>query len=266
MTTQTNSLQPAARHRFLSGFGNLLRSENIRNWGGRRWIMPAATSLVVINGLVLLLALAGRSDPTLTIEETAVMANSVFFQIGMIVTALAVIIRTQSAIIGEKQLGTAAWVLSKPTSRSAFVLTKWLAFSISTLVLSLAIPAAIFLLQSQLFWNETPSPIRFVMGMLIMVLHLQFYLGLTLMLGTIYQSRGPVTGISLSILLSGVAFSSLFPQWVSVGLPWLLPTLAPMVVVGQPLPAMWPVPIIANLIWIALFMGFALWRFRREEF
>jgi hypothetical protein len=35
---------------------------------------------------------------------------------------------------------------------------------------------------------------------------------------------------------------------------------------GKPLPAGWQVPIIATTLWIPVFIGIALWRFRREEF
>ena len=42
----------------------------------------------------------------------------------MVASVIAVVAKTQGAIIGEKQLGTAAWVLSKPASRRAFVLAK----------------------------------------------------------------------------------------------------------------------------------------------
>ena len=39
-----------------------------------------------------------------------------------------------------------------------------------------------------------------------------------------------------------------------------------MATIHSALPAVWPIPLIATVLWTALFIGVALWRFGREEF
>ncbi len=47
--------------------------------------------------------------------------------------AVAVVIIMQGVLVGEKRDGTAAWVMSKPISRPAFILSKVLANSLGVL-------------------------------------------------------------------------------------------------------------------------------------
>jgi ABC-2 type transport system permease protein len=177
-----------------------------------------------------------------------------------------VIIGAQGAIIGEKQLGTAAWVLSKPASRSAFVLAKLLSHSLAYLILSLILPSLAFLGQSLILWGMTPALPAFLSGWLVMALHMLFYIALTIMLGTLFATRGPVAAISLGFLFGGQMFPNFLPQLVTSIFPWKLSELAPMLALGQPLPASWPIPIIATVVWTVMFIAIALWRFEREEF
>lgn len=235
-------------------------------WGGRRWIIPALIWMAIINGFVTLIAFAEQMDPSMQGQDVASMAIGVFISIAIFASAIGVIVGAQGAIIREKQLGTAAWILSKPASRSAFVISKWIAYTISALVLSLILPALVFLVQSQLFWGKMPAPIPFLSAWMLMVLSLQFYLALTLMLGTVFNARGAVTGIGLGFMFSGSFLSLILPTWITSLFPWPLQDLAGAMAIGGTLPPGWQVPVIATALWIPVFIGIALWRFRREEF
>jgi ABC-2 type transport system permease protein len=199
-------------------------------------------------------------------QDIASQAIDVFVQIGIFATAIGVVIGAQGAIIREKQLGTAAWILSKPASRSAFILSKWVAYSISAGALSLGLTAIVFLIQSQLFWGTLPEPVPFLDALMLMFLNLQFYLTLTLMLGTLFNGRGAVAGIGLGFMFLGSLLSQLLPASISSLFPWTLQNLASAIALSNPLPVGWQIPIIATLIWIPIFIGIALWRFSREEF
>jgi hypothetical protein len=48
--------------------------------------------------------------------------------------------------------------------------------------------------------------------------------------------------------------------------PWKLSELAPALALQQPLPPVWPIPVIATAVWTVVFIAIALWRFGREEF
>ena len=97
-------------------------------------------------------------------------------------------------------------------------------------------------------------------------MHTLFYLALTLLLGTLFSTRGPISGIAMGVLFAGFLPPNLVPQAVQLVLPWTLKDSAVGLALGTPLPAVWIIPVIATVLWTALFLGVALWRFGREEF
>ena len=266
MTTANNTLQPVLERGWRQGFGNLFRNENNLRWGKNRWILSALIWLAILNGFVFLVAYGEADSGRLTPAEIAAECLAVFMTFGTIATAVGVVTGVQGAIIREKQLGTAAWVLSKPVSRSAFVLAKLLSHSLTYLTLPLILSSLVFYPQSQLLWGQTPALSPFLAGWLVMALHMLFYLSFTLMLGTLFNGRGPVSAIGLGFLFGGQIFPNFLPGWVTLIFPWKLSELAPALALGQPLPPGWPIPIIATIVWTIAFIVIALWRFEREEF
>jgi ABC-type transport system involved in multi-copper enzyme maturation permease subunit len=77
----------------------------------------------VLNGLVALAAFSKTAQLGGPGPATGLQA---FFAISPLFGPIGVAVLAQGAIVGEKQSGTAAWVLSKPVSRSAFILAKLL--------------------------------------------------------------------------------------------------------------------------------------------
>jgi ABC-2 type transport system permease protein len=136
----------------------------------------------------------------------------VFFQVGAFATAIGVITTAQGANVREKQLGTAAWILSKPVSHSAFVLAKFVGYATGFLNLAIMLPSAIFYGQSLLLAGRAPEPAGFLAGVGIVVLHTLFYLALTLMLGTLFNTRGPIGGIAMGVLFAGFLLPNVMPQ------------------------------------------------------
>lgn len=95
-------------------------------------------------------------------------------------------------------------------------------------------------------------------------------LALTLMLGTLFDSRGAVMGIPLVIILGFTLFPMFFPPSF-VLLPYALtmsgggmPSVALALAMGQPIPSL--LPIMANAAWVVLFTCVSVWRFQHEEF
>jgi ABC-2 type transport system permease protein len=176
----------------------------------------------------------------------------------------------QDAIIDEKKSGTAAWVLSKPVSRPAFVLSKLIANSVSALLIMIVLQGilAYFLLTSV---GGAFSIGNWIFGVLLLGLHLLFYLTLTLMLGTFFDGRGAVIGIPMAILFLYQFVLSLVPPLGQI-MPWLLVyppgqtggSLVQEALLGQPLTM--PLPVIATAVWCVLFVAVAIWRFGKEEF
>jgi hypothetical protein len=101
-------------------------------------------------------------------------------------------------------------------------------------------------------------------------LYLLFYLALTLMLGTFFDTRGPVLGIAIAVAIGsmlsiGNLFAGFLP-WLTVLLPEAIPGILTLLVQGEPLPDVWPIPIILISAYSLLFVALAIWRFNREEF
>ena len=119
-------LHPVSESGWRRGFANLLRKENGEWWHTRRWWTQCLIWLLIVNGT---LALALWVLPTIAPEEAgdAIDNLGIFFQVMSQFPVFAVIVITQGALIGEKQSGTAAWIMSAPVSRSAFILAKLVA-------------------------------------------------------------------------------------------------------------------------------------------
>jgi ABC-2 type transport system permease protein len=247
------------------GFANLLRNENRVWWGTRKWLIHLLLWLVVLNGLVLLIGLTEGQETNnpVPLYETLMQ---VFFQVGAFATAIGVVTTAQGAIVREKQLGTAAWILSKPVARSAFVLAKFVAYAVGFVSLATLVPSVILYGQSLFFAGRTPELGSFLAGVGVTVLHTLFYLALTLLLGTLFNTRGPIGGIAMGVLFAGFLLPNVLPQAVVLAFPWMLKDLAVALTLGSALPVVWPIPVVATALWTTLFLAVALRRFGREEF
>jgi ABC-2 type transport system permease protein len=179
------------------------------------------------------------------------------------------VISSQGAIIQEKQMGTAAWILSKPVSRSAFILAKLIAHASAFLVLAVFIPTILFCGEVYLLAGIVPPPLDLLAGMGIWGLLVLFYLTLTIMLGAFFNSRGAVLGVALGFMFAGFVIPNALPD-SAMFFPWMLGQVALVLALGpsapQPLPPSAILPVIATILWIVIFVALALWGFRKEEF
>jgi ABC-2 type transport system permease protein len=259
-------LQPVTARGWWRGLGNLLRKELGEWFGTRKWLMQTLIWVLIINGITTIIMVTESAEGAMTNVELANEVLSTFLQMLVMVVGIGLVVTVQGAIVGEKQLGTAAWVMSKPVSRPAFIVAKVIANIIGFGVTAVLIPTIIFLLETRLVVPLPIDIVPFLAGLAVVALSLLFYLMLALMLGTIYDSRGAITGIGIGLLLAGLLISGMVPQVIQLATPWLLPDIAVGLALQQPLPDIWFVPLIANGLWIVVFTAVALWRFSREEF
>jgi ABC-2 type transport system permease protein len=255
-------LIPVRESARLGGFGNMFRKELGQWWGTRTWWVQILIWVLILNGITTITALTETMPP----QEMPAIVVGTFIGVGIGAIGLGTVITVQGAIVGEKQLGTAAWVLSKPASRSAFILAKMVAYAIGYWITAMIIPAVIFIIVTG---QLVPVPLAlpsFLAGLALMALGQLFYRSLTLMLGTFFSSRGPIAGIGITFIMTGLLLKSLIPLPIQIVTPWPLPDVASGLALGTELPSVWPVPIIATIIWIVVMTAMALWRFGREEF
>jgi ABC-2 type transport system permease protein len=234
--------------------------------------------ILLINGAVAFIGIGimqtrNPMDPAeasqITPESIYLILVQVFIQVAVLCTAVGAVISAQGTIIQEKQMGTAAWILSKPVSRPAFIVAKVAPQALGLLVLGMLVPTIVFYLESSLLTASAPAPVDLLAAMGIWSLVILFYLTLATMLGTFLNSRSPVLGIALGFLFLGAFVPNALPQLAAI-FPWKLDGVALLLALGPqapgPLPPSAIVPVIATILWIVIFIALAIWRFGKEEF
>jgi ABC-2 type transport system permease protein len=263
MTTNTVFLVPRHARGWRMGLSNMLAKENVAWWRTRRWWMQCLIALFFLNFLMAMNLIVGGS-----------ISNAVnsFMMVAGIVAPIAAIILGQDAIQGERLSGTAAWVLSKPLQRSAFILAKLIAYSVGLLATWIILPGAVAYLELVVFGRVHLPVAGFAAALGLAYLNLLFYLTLVLMLATLLQGRGPVLGITIFLVWAhmitplGTLLADIMPWRLlhDLGKNGVLQALGGCLWQGTPLPTV--IPIIVTAAWCVLFTGVAIWRFRREEF
>lgn len=268
MATNQTALNPVNAQGRLMGFANMFRKEHNEWWRTRTWLIHTIVWFLLINGIVFGVL---KSPIPPGMENVPRQSGSMIFVImAGLMTSLGIILVVQGSILDEKKSGTAAWVLSKPLSRPAFILAKLTANTLAALAIMVVLQGAVAYIQIRAFDPAPPAIGPFLMGLGLVALHLMFYLTLTLMLGTLFKDRAAILGISIGLLFGAQFIAQLVPVLVQV-MPWsiVMPinapvSLADLVMAGQPLPTV--LPIIGTAVLSIVFVGVALWRFEREEF
>lgn len=244
------------------GLANLLRKEAAAWTRTRLGLVQLVLWPALLLGLQALPLLAMRDVFTAEFGSPADAALDMFLSLGALAPAAGAVILAHGAIIGERQLGTAAWVLSKPVSRSAFVLAKLAVLSAGLLLCAVALPAVLSYGLQALERGAVLPPLPYLAATGLLALHLLWYLSLTLLLGTLTNARGAVLALPLVALVGGDVLIGAWPALAEAG-PWLLGRMAVVLATGGPLLSVWP--IVSTAAASVLFVALALWRFGREE-
>jgi ABC-2 type transport system permease protein len=247
------------------GWSNMVRSGLARWFNTRTWWVQCLIWGGLVGGLVAAVALAPDSPPA----QDLLMLFTVF---AGLFPAVGVVIIMQDALVGEKREGTAAWVLSKPVTRFAFVLSKVVANCVGIITTMVIVPGLVGYAVLYLTKHFTVNPLSFLLALGVIFVSHFYFLSLTLSMGTFFNSRGPVIGIPLAILFLQQNLIGMLPALRFV-LPWTIifplgnessPVISLML--GMPIPS-------ENLTTLAIvaaesiiFILIALWRFNREEF
>lgn len=261
-----DTLKPVGDSGRLQGFSNLFRKENYAWWGTRKWWVNALIWSAIINGfLAMILWVVPLSDPEEVIDLSGVL--QMFIILFGVFATIGVIVIAQGAIVGEKQTGTAQWVMSNPVSSGAFILSKLVANALAILVIIVILQSLLFYAQISLREGQPLPPGPLAAASALVTLNLLFFLSLTMMLGTIFRSRGPVIGIAMAIFIGQDFVEQLLVKtlpWLPTILPQKLLEYAQLAIEGQPLPSVTPLVLMSSL--SVIFILVAIWRFGREEF
>jgi ABC-2 type transport system permease protein len=272
MMAANSELQRVGLSGWRTGLANLLGKENRAWWASRRWLVQSVLWTVIVNGLLTLMVFAvpptvemmggGEMDP-LTI------GLDMLFNFGGMLLAGGAILLVQDAILGERQLGVTEWLLSKPVSRPAYILSKVLAHGLGVLVILVGLQGTI---AYGLLWLAVGEPLplpRYLVGMAGLAVHTLFYLALALMMGVLTSNRRVLLGVSLGVLVGGMVIVQVLGLAVGKFVMlthWSLPGLLPAAVQGTPLPLPIWLPIGVTAVLSVIFVAVTLVRFKRLEF
>lgn len=254
-------LEPVKAKGWRVGFSNILSRELERVWNVRSLLIHSLIWMVLINMiLALVIELESTSGMVTTSFITYVLLSGVLAPMGAAVI-------TAGSLIGEKISGTAAWILSKPVSRTGFVLAKFIAISSSVLITAVVLQAVIAYAQLSLAQQMFIPFGAFIGAFFTIVLAVVFYIAMSLMLGTMFSSRVPVMGIPLALILIQIFLIGALENianWLPYILPGSLLSVGSSLVTGE-VSEYWPLTIIITLGLSGLFIYLALHRMNREE-
>lgn len=253
------------------GLRNLMRKENGEWWKTRRWWVQLLIWMLIINVSLLFILIAFPQAAKLSGQEFAgselfLTAMQVLFGMSSLGIGVGVIIVSQDEIIGEKTVGTAAWVLSKPTSRIAFYLSKLIANGLSIIILVIGIP---FLVAFGILLAFFPGMdvISFLLAVVVLIIHTFFYLTLSLMIGVFAEKRSLVLSITLAALLGGQLLMNFVKELVfftPFGLSQIMIALSTQGVSTLPF-VMWT-PVGVTLLLSLVFVVLSFWKIQKLEF
>jgi ABC-2 type transport system permease protein len=210
---------------------------------------------------VIMLDSSGMSPQALVDESVRT-----FFLVGATAVAIGIVLTLQGSIVGERELGTAAWVMSKPASRTSFVVSKLIAHFVGFVVTSIVIPSAVFLVVAAILLPEPVPYGAFAIATAVMGLNVLFYVTLTVALGCMMKGRGSIAGIGIGLILMGQFFKGMLPEAIVLTTPWLLGEVASSFAMGQLPQFDRMIPVLVVAIEVILLGFLAIWRFNREEF
>jgi len=233
------------------------------NGAGKTTAMKLLLDGLLAFALFILPNMAAGDGVPISPAEALDIGRQMFFGLGVIVLSIGAIVLLQDAIIEEKTSGTAAWILSKPTSRPAYVLAKLLPNLLGMAVTMLLVPGLVGYFIFRAFDAEAVTLRGFLTSGGIVAINLLFYVTLTLLLGVVFKSRGPLLGITLGSLFGG----ALVPVAAIVQFtPWKLGDLVILPVMGMALPPIAMTMLVSTAVWSLLFIAAAIWQMNRLEF
>jgi ABC-2 type transport system permease protein len=252
----------------LAGLGLLLRKELREQVRTLR--LPVIVILFAILGMLSpvlaryiqeIVAAVGGDELTGMIPEPGVADAAAQFtknlgQFGV----LAAILVTMGSVAGEKERGTAAFLLTKPLSRGAFLFAKVLALGL-LLALATAVAGVLCWIYAAVLFEPLPVA-GFTAAVFLVWLSLSVFAALTFLASVVARSAIVAGGIGIGALLVAGILSAL--PIVGSYLPTSLWGLADQLAVGLT-PDVLLGPVVFNVAIIAVAVALSGWSFQRQE-
>ena len=252
------------------GLGNLLRGEYSAWFRSSRWWKHLLIWFVVVNVMMAIMVIASTQEAKRGNEGPPLLLMYGIF--GGMFVAIGVMIIMQQVLVREKHSGTAAWVLSKPVTRTAFVVSRLVVNAVAILLTAVIVPGVILYITLGLFSDlGWLSPLGFFAALLMVALNMFYWITLVLMMGALSDSSSVVLAIPITLFFTFAYGPGLIPPLIYISPLMLAFNLSGQIkpltisfISGEPVFS-W-LPLISTVICSVVFIVVAIWRFNRQEF
>jgi ABC-2 type transport system permease protein len=253
------------------GLGNLLQGEYSAWFKSSRWWKQILLWFLIINVMMIFMLYATVEAAKEGSDGPPLLVMYGFF--GGMFVAPGVMIIMQRVLVGEKHSGTAAWVLSKPVTRTAFVVSRLVVNSIAILLTSVIVPGVILYITlgffSDLGWLP---PLGYLAGLSMFLLQTFYWIALVLMMGTFTESSSVVIAVPMALFFTFWVGMNMIPDIMYISPltltfgpdPDRINSLSAALISGEPVLS-W-LPLIVTVVSSVIFIVAAIWRFNRQEF
>lgn len=252
----------------MQGFGLLLRKELLELVRTKR--LPIVLVVFALLGLVspvvaryireILGALGGAEFqdviPDPVAGDAVAQLTSNLGQFGVLIAILV----SMGSVAGEKDRGTAAFLLTKPVGRGAFLGAKSIAIGL-LLVVAVALAGILCWVYTAILFEPLPLG-SYTLAISLLWLSLAVFAAITFAASVVAPSSLVAGGIGVAALMAAGIFS-IAPDLASY-MPTGLWGLANQLAIGD-VPAGVVVAILVNAGIVAVAIAFAWWRFRAQE-
>jgi ABC-type transport system involved in multi-copper enzyme maturation permease subunit len=233
--------------------------------GRRAWIVLGITTVFMVlssaNGWIAAQIAASLPPDVVPPEVNLSAVDNLVAAVATQIFVLAAIFAVVSLLVAERQAGTLAWTASKPVSRSAIWLSKWLSASAMLALTAGILPFAATSGLVVVLYG--PPPVELVGAILFgIVASVVFFAALGLAAGTVMPGQAAIAATGFGVFAVVPALVGLLPLPLAPFLPtsilsWSLAT-------ASGVDAGWVTPV-AWAVWTALLVAFGLQRMHRLE-
>jgi len=254
----------------MTGFATLLRKELLEQWRTRRIVIVGVVFLLFGIGSPLLakytpeiLRAVGTGMPGAIVElptpTTADAVGQLAKNVGQLGVLIAILL-AMGSVASEKERGTAAFLLTMPAGRGAFLLAKLVALGVTLLVAMALATIGASIYTAILF---EPLPVAGVVAMgLVLWLELLAFAALTFLASTAFASQLVAGGVGFValVVLSILSAIPVVGEWSPMGASGVAIELG----LGT-VPATWMPAVVGSIACIVLSAAAAWAVFRRQE-
>ncbi|UCD99256.1 MAG: ABC transporter permease subunit [Chloroflexota bacterium] len=266
----SGDLQSVKEKGWKRGLGNLLQGEYSAWFKSSRWWKHLILWFTIINVMMIIMVIASAQEAKKGNEGPPILLMYGVF--GGMFVAIGVMVIMQQVLVREKRSGTAAWVLSKPVTRTAFVLSRLTVNSIAILLTAVIVPGVVLFITLGLFSDlGWLSPFGFTAALVMISLNMFYWIAMVLMMGTLSDSPSVVIAVPIALFFTFAYGPGLVPQLIYI---------SPLMLVFSPAEQMSPLtvsfisgepvfswlPLISTVVFSVIFIAVAIWRFNRQEF